>query len=66
MVFFEYEKAEYRYQLGEEYRRNGFTRKAEEEWRICLEIRPDSKRCKKAAISGIEVETESASASLPY
>ncbi|MCI5183113.1 MAG: hypothetical protein D3921_11485, partial [Candidatus Electrothrix sp. AW1] len=64
-VFFEYERAEYRYQLGEEYRRNGFTQKAEEEWRICLEIRPDSKRC-KAAISGIEVETESASASLPY
>ena len=54
-VFFEYDNAEYRYQLGEEYMHTGLDKQAGEEWKICLEINPDFAPC-KAAISGIEDE----------
>jgi tetratricopeptide (TPR) repeat protein len=49
-VFFEYDNAEYRYRLGEEYRSGGLYRRAEEEWNICLEIAPDSAQCREAII----------------
>ncbi|MCI5150218.1 MAG: hypothetical protein D3916_12670 [Candidatus Electrothrix sp. MAN1_4] len=51
-VFFEYDNAEYRYQLGKEYMNSGLDKQAEEEWKICLEINPDFAPS-KAAISGV-------------
>ncbi|MCI5227465.1 MAG: hypothetical protein D3918_12600, partial [Candidatus Electrothrix sp. AX2] len=50
-VYLDRQNFRYRYQLGVEYQRNESSQKAIEQWRDCLEIRPDSKRC-KAAISG--------------
>ncbi|CAK8720822.1 hypothetical protein GCAAIG_10375 [Candidatus Electronema halotolerans] len=46
-VFFDYDKAEYRRQLGEEYQRAGQPQKAAAEWRVCLTIQPDFAECKE-------------------